>query len=74
MHVHVQCMRHACGMHVHACACAMHVHVHVHVHVPGIIDALSVGCVPVLFHPRQAELWPHHWRGTRPCHYPTTPQ
>jgi len=29
---------------------------------PGIIDALSVGCVPVLFHPRQAELWPHHWR------------
>ena len=30
--------------------------------MPGIIDALSVGCVPVLFHPRQAELWPDHWR------------
>ena len=32
-----------------------------HMHAPGIIDALSVGCVPVLFHPRQAELWQHHW-------------
>ncbi len=39
---------------------------------PGIIDALSVGCVPVLFHPRQAELWPHHWRGAIPC-YSTIP-
>ena len=28
---------------------------------PGIIDALSVGCVPVLFHPGQAKLWPDHW-------------
>ena len=30
---------------------------------PGIIDALSVGCVPVLFHPGQRTLWPAHWDG-----------
>ena len=29
---------------------------------PGILDALSTGCVPVLFHPFQATLWPRHWR------------
>jgi hypothetical protein len=28
---------------------------------PGIVDALSVGCVPVLFHPGQQTLWPDHW-------------
>ena len=28
---------------------------------PGMIDSLSVGCVPVLFHPAQATLWPLHW-------------
>lgn len=28
----------------------------------GLVDALSVGCVPVLFHAAQAALWPHHWR------------
>ena len=27
----------------------------------GIVDALSVGCVPVLFHPAQAALWPDFW-------------
>ena len=26
-----------------------------------MIDSLSVGCVPVLFHPAQATLWPLHW-------------
>ena len=28
---------------------------------PGIIDALTTGCVPILFHPGQASLWPSHW-------------
>lgn len=28
---------------------------------PGIVDAVSVGCIPVLFHQAQAELWPWHW-------------
>ena len=27
----------------------------------GMVDALSVGCIPVLFHPAQAALWPTHW-------------
>jgi hypothetical protein len=26
-----------------------------------IIDAVSVGCVPVLLHPAQLRLWPWHW-------------
>eukprot|EP00315_Gephyrocapsa_oceanica_P047776 CAMPEP_0185529820 /NCGR_PEP_ID=MMETSP1366-20130426/102398_1 /TAXON_ID=38817 /ORGANISM="Gephyrocapsa oceanica, Strain RCC1303" /LENGTH=107 /DNA_ID=CAMNT_0028141449 /DNA_START=1 /DNA_END=320 /DNA_ORIENTATION=+ len=29
---------------------------------PGILDALTSGCVPVIFHPEQATLWPAHWR------------
>ena len=29
---------------------------------PGILDALTSGCVPVIFHPEQATLWPSHWR------------
>ena len=36
---------------------------------PGIIDALTTGCIPVLFHPGQATLWPEHFhahRGTPP--------
>ena len=28
---------------------------------PGIVDAISVGCIPVLFHPEQAHLWSWHW-------------
>lgn len=31
----------------------------------GIVDALSVGCIPVLFHPAQSALWPHFWRSPR---------
>ena len=27
----------------------------------GIIDSLTSGCVPVLFHPDQSALWPEHW-------------
>ena len=27
----------------------------------GIVDAISVGCIPVVFHPAQATLWPQHW-------------
>lgn len=33
----------------------------------GIVDALSVGCIPVLFHRAQAALWPLHWRATEAC-------
>ena len=29
---------------------------------PGVVDAISVGCVPVVFHPAQRTLWPAHWR------------
>lgn len=28
---------------------------------PGIIDAMSVGCVPVLLHPKQSAYWPLFW-------------
>ena len=28
---------------------------------PGVIDAITTGCVPVLFHPQQRALWPAHW-------------
>lgn len=31
----------------------------------GIVDALSVGCVPVLFHPAQRRLWPCFWNASR---------
>lgn len=31
---------------------------------PGVMDAISVGCVPVLFHPLQGTLWPKHWNAT----------
>ena len=31
----------------------------------GIVDALSVGCVPVLFHPAQQKLWPRHWNASQ---------
>ena len=27
----------------------------------GIIDALLLGCIPVLFHPAQLKQWPRHW-------------
>ena len=27
----------------------------------GIIDSLTVGCIPVIFHKEQQELWPLHW-------------
>jgi hypothetical protein len=30
-----------------------------------IVDAISVGCIPVFFHPAQQRLWPLHWDGTR---------
>jgi len=30
----------------------------------GIVDAISLGCIPVLFHPAQLELWPHHWNAS----------
>lgn len=30
---------------------------------PGVIDSISVGCIPVLFHPAQRTLWAHHWDG-----------
>ena len=26
-----------------------------------IVDAISVGCIPVLLHPAQLRLWPWHW-------------
>ena len=29
----------------------------------GIIDSISLGCIPVLFHPAQVTLWPEHWNG-----------
>jgi len=29
----------------------------------GILDALLLGCIPVLFHPCQQHLWPLHWGG-----------
>ena len=29
---------------------------------PSVVDAISVGCVPVVFHPSQRTLWPAHWR------------
>jgi hypothetical protein len=29
-----------------------------------IVDALSMGCIPVLFHPAQLSLWPWHWNAT----------
>ena len=28
---------------------------------PGILDSLTTGCVPVIFHPGQATLWPTHF-------------
>lgn len=31
---------------------------------PGIMDAISVGCVPIIFHPFQATLWPRHWNAS----------
>ena len=31
----------------------------------GIVDALSVGCIPVLFHPAQAALWTHFWDSSK---------
>ena len=30
----------------------------------GIVDAISVGCIPVIFHPGQAQLWPLHWNAS----------
>ena len=29
-----------------------------------IVDAITAGCVPVFFHPTQAQLWPLHWNGS----------
>ena len=29
---------------------------------PGIIDAITSGCIPVIFHPEQRQLWPKHWQ------------
>jgi len=29
-----------------------------------IVDAVSVGCIPVFFHPGQVRLWPLHWNAT----------
>ena len=29
-----------------------------------IVDALSVACVPVFFHPAQQQLWPLHWNAS----------
>ena len=29
----------------------------------GIVDALLLGCIPVLFHPAQLAQWPRHWGG-----------
>ena len=31
----------------------------------GIVDAISVGCIPVFLHPAQQQLWPLHWKATR---------
>lgn len=31
---------------------------------PGIVDAISVGCVPVLLHPTQRDYWPMFWNAT----------
>ena len=31
----------------------------------GIVDALSVGCIPVFFHPQQQRLWPRHWNASQ---------
>ena len=31
----------------------------------GIVDALSVGCIPVFFHPAQQQLWQHHWNASQ---------
>ena len=28
----------------------------------GIVDAVTLGCIPVFFHPQQRELWTDHWR------------
>lgn len=36
---------------------------------PGVIDAVSVGCIPVLLHPWQLSLWPHHWNASRASIY-----
>ena len=30
-----------------------------------MVDAISVGCIPVFFHPAQPALWPLHWNGAR---------
>ena len=30
-----------------------------------IVDAIAVGCIPVLFHEAQAALWPWHWKADR---------
>ena len=30
----------------------------------GIVDAISAGCIPVLFHSGQAYLWPWHWKSS----------
>ena len=30
----------------------------------GIVDAITVGCVPVFFHRQQQDLWPWHWVAT----------
>eukprot|EP00966_Prymnesium_polylepis_P299189 6913098-Prymnesium_polylepis.1 len=32
----------------------------------GVIDALLLGCIPVLFHPGQAAQWPSHWGSWQP--------
>mmetsp|Transcript_41053 Transcript_41053/g.135277 ORF Transcript_41053/g.135277 Transcript_41053/m.135277 type:complete len:499 (-) Transcript_41053:18-1514(-) len=37
-----------------------------------IVDALSVGCIPVFFHPRQLELWPRFWNASRVSEGPHT--
>ena len=29
------------------------------------MDALSVGCIPVFFHPQQQRLWPRHWNASQ---------
>ena len=29
----------------------------------GLIDSVTCGCIPVLFHEQQRMLWPHHWGG-----------
>merc|ERR1712228_142375 len=31
----------------------------------GIVDAITVGCIPVFFHPEQLELWSMFWNASQ---------